>query len=109
MQVTAAVSRGPESPFTLEKVELDEPRRDEVPVRIVARSVGFATLFAVDPVPARRALAAEFGAVAIDPGTQDSSRRSARGPAAAPPAPWTRRGSPPSSVRLRAITPVLVW
>lgn len=38
---------------------------------LAARSVGVTTLFAVDPVPARRALAAEFGAVAIDPGTQD--------------------------------------
>ena len=38
---------------------------------LAARSVGVTTLFAVDPVPARRTLAAEFGAVAIDPGTQD--------------------------------------
>lgn len=36
MQITAAVSRSPDSPFTLESVDLDEPRPDEVLVRIHA-------------------------------------------------------------------------
>jgi aryl-alcohol dehydrogenase len=36
MQITAAVSRSPDSPFTLESVDLDEPREDEVLVRVHA-------------------------------------------------------------------------
>jgi len=36
MKITAAVSRSPDSPFTLESVDLDEPRPDEVLVRISA-------------------------------------------------------------------------
>jgi aryl-alcohol dehydrogenase len=36
MKITAALSRSPDSPFTLESVELDEPRRDEVLVRVHA-------------------------------------------------------------------------
>jgi aryl-alcohol dehydrogenase len=36
MQITAALSRSPDSPFTLESVELDEPRPDEVLVRVHA-------------------------------------------------------------------------
>ena len=34
MQVTAAVARAPGADFTLETVELDEPRADEILVRI---------------------------------------------------------------------------
>ena len=36
MKITAAVSRSRDSPFTLESVELDDPRPDEVLVRIHA-------------------------------------------------------------------------
>lgn len=36
MEITAALSRSPDSPFTLESVELDEPRPDEVLVRVHA-------------------------------------------------------------------------
>jgi aryl-alcohol dehydrogenase len=36
MKITAAVSRSPDSLFTLESVDLDEPRTDEVLVRIRA-------------------------------------------------------------------------
>lgn len=36
MKITAALSRSPDSPFTLESVELDEPRPDEVLVRVHA-------------------------------------------------------------------------
>ncbi|MDJ0111059.1 NAD(P)-dependent alcohol dehydrogenase, partial [Rhodococcus erythropolis] len=36
MQMTAALSHGPHSPFTLDTVEIDEPRADEILVRIVA-------------------------------------------------------------------------
>ena len=36
MQVTAAVARAPGQDFTLETVELDEPRADEILVRVAA-------------------------------------------------------------------------
>jgi aryl-alcohol dehydrogenase len=36
MEITAAVSRSPDAPFALESVDLDEPRADEVLVRIRA-------------------------------------------------------------------------
>ena len=36
MQVTAAVARAPGADFTLETVELDEPRADEILVRVAA-------------------------------------------------------------------------
>ena len=51
MQVTAAVSRGPDSPFTLETVELDEPRADEVLVRIVATGLCHTDLFTKAALP----------------------------------------------------------
>ena len=35
MKVTAAVARGPEAPFTIETVDFDEPREDEILVRVV--------------------------------------------------------------------------
>lgn len=56
MQVTAAVSRGPDSPFTLETVELDEPRADEVLVRIVATGLCHTDLFTKAALPAPPAL-----------------------------------------------------
>ncbi|MFC0454187.1 NAD(P)-dependent alcohol dehydrogenase [Rhodococcus jostii] len=51
MQITAAVSRGPESPFTLETVRLDEPREDEVVVRIVATGLCHTDLFTKAALP----------------------------------------------------------
>lgn len=39
MKITAALSRSPDSPFTLESVDLDEPRLDEVLVRVHATGV----------------------------------------------------------------------
>ena len=39
MQITAALSRSPDAPFTLESVDLDGPRPDEVLVRIHATGV----------------------------------------------------------------------
>lgn len=39
MQITAAVSRSPDAPFTLEPVDLDDPRPDEVLVRVHASGV----------------------------------------------------------------------
>ena len=51
MQVTAALSRGPDSPFTLETVELDEPRADEVLVRIVATGLCHTDLFTKAALP----------------------------------------------------------
>ena len=39
MQITAAIARGPGADFTLETVELDEPRADEILVRVAAVGV----------------------------------------------------------------------
>lgn len=39
MQVTAAVARQPDAPFVIEQVHLDEPREDEILVRVVAVGV----------------------------------------------------------------------
>ena len=39
MQVKAAVARGIETPFTIEDVDLEEPRADEVRVRLVATGI----------------------------------------------------------------------
>jgi aryl-alcohol dehydrogenase len=39
MQINAALRRSPDSPFTLESIDLDEPRPDEVLVRIHATGV----------------------------------------------------------------------
>lgn len=35
MKITAAVARAPKSPFSIEEIELDDPRVDEILVRIV--------------------------------------------------------------------------
>ncbi len=39
MKITAAVARGKSQPFTIEELELDEPREDEVIVRMVSAGV----------------------------------------------------------------------
>ncbi len=36
MKVTAAVARAPEAVFSIEEPEIDEPRADEIPLRVVA-------------------------------------------------------------------------
>lgn len=52
--ITAAVSRGAESPFTFEELELDEPRSDELLVRVTAAGVCHTDLRVIDgAVPAR--------------------------------------------------------
>ena len=48
MQVTAAVARSRGEPFSIEELELDEPRDDEVVVRIVAAGVCHTDLFIRD-------------------------------------------------------------
>jgi aryl-alcohol dehydrogenase len=48
MQITAAVARAPQSAFTIETVELDEPRADEVVVRIVGVGICHTDLIARD-------------------------------------------------------------
>ncbi|MCJ0903034.1 NAD(P)-dependent alcohol dehydrogenase [Rhodococcus sp. ARC_M6] len=51
MQMTAALSRGPESPFTLETVQIDDPRPDEILVRIVATGLCHTDLFTKSLLP----------------------------------------------------------
>jgi aryl-alcohol dehydrogenase len=48
MQIAAAVARGPGAPFAIETVELDEPREDEILVRIAAVGVCHTDLVARD-------------------------------------------------------------
>lgn len=54
MKVTAALSRSAQSPFTLEEVELDEPRADEVLVKVHATGLCHTdlTFKAQVPIPA---------------------------------------------------------
>ncbi|MCQ4117913.1 NAD(P)-dependent alcohol dehydrogenase [Rhodococcus tibetensis] len=52
MLMKAALSRGPEYPFSLETVELDRARPDEVVVRIVATGLCHTDLFAKSVLPA---------------------------------------------------------
>jgi aryl-alcohol dehydrogenase len=59
MQITAALSRGPESPFTLEQVSLAPLRADEVRVRIVAAGICHTDLVSKALLPS--APAAVFG------------------------------------------------
>ena len=51
MQITAAVSRAPDSPFTLESVDLDAPRPDEVLVRISATGLCHTDLSSKSRIP----------------------------------------------------------
>jgi aryl-alcohol dehydrogenase len=69
MQINAALSRSPDSPFTLESVDLDEPRPDEVLVRIHAPGVCHTDLTFKSRVP---------GPAVFGTRVQVWSRRSAR-------------------------------
>ena len=53
MQMTAALSHGPHSPFTLDTVEIDDPRADEILVRIVATGLCHTDLFTKSALPER--------------------------------------------------------
>ena len=57
MQISAAVCRAADAPVRIENLELDEPRADEVLVRVVAAGVCHTDLFA----PKRFPLPAAFG------------------------------------------------
>lgn len=48
MKVTAAVSRAPKAPFILEELDLDEPRDDEILVRMVGVGICHTDLFVRD-------------------------------------------------------------
>ena len=48
MQITAALTYAPDAPFELQEVELDDPRDDEILVRMVAVEAG-TSVSAVDP------------------------------------------------------------
>jgi len=52
MEITAAIARGPEAPFTLERVTLAEPGAGEVLVRIVASGICHSDLTARQNFPA---------------------------------------------------------
>lgn len=63
MQITAAVSRSPDSPFTLESVDLDEPRPDEVLVRIHATGLCHTDLSSKARIPGPAVLGHEGAGV----------------------------------------------
>ncbi len=70
MQITAAVSRSPDSPFTLESVDLDEPRPDEVLVRIHATGLCHTDLSSKTRVPGPAVLGHEGTGVVEAVGAQ---------------------------------------
>jgi aryl-alcohol dehydrogenase len=70
MQITAAVSRSPGSPFTLESVDLDEPRPDEVLVRIHATGLCHTDLSSKSRVPGPAVLGHEGAGVVEAVGAQ---------------------------------------
>jgi aryl-alcohol dehydrogenase len=63
MQITAAVSRSPDSPFTLESVELDERRADELLVRIHAAGLCHTDLSSKARIPGPAVLGHEGAGV----------------------------------------------
>jgi aryl-alcohol dehydrogenase len=63
MQITAAVTRSPDSPFMLESVDLDEPRADEVLVRISASGVCHTDLSSKSRIPGPAVLGHEGAGV----------------------------------------------
>ncbi|MBI1181829.1 MAG: zinc-binding dehydrogenase [Alphaproteobacteria bacterium] len=63
MKVTAALSHGPGKPFTLEDVDLDDPRPDEVLVRLVATGICHTDLYVRDLIPATAVLGHEGAGV----------------------------------------------
>jgi aryl-alcohol dehydrogenase len=63
MKITAAVSRSPDSPFTLESVDLDEPRPDEVLVRISATGLCHTDLSSKSRIPGPAVLGHEGAGV----------------------------------------------
>lgn len=70
MEITAALSRSPDSPFTLESVDLDEPRADEVSVRIHATGVCHTDLTFKSRVPGPAVLGHEGAGVVEAVGEQ---------------------------------------
>ncbi len=66
MRITAAVARTPREPFTIESLQLEAPRADEVLVRVSAVGMGRADLLARDghlPVPLPAVLGREAAGV----------------------------------------------
>jgi aryl-alcohol dehydrogenase len=70
MKITAAVSRSPDSPFTLESVDLDEPRPDEVLVRISATGLCHTDLSSKSRMPGPAVLGHEGAGVVEAVGAQ---------------------------------------
>lgn len=70
MEITAAVSRSPDSPFTLESVDLDEPRPDEALVRIHATGLCHTDLTFKSRIPGPAVLGHEGAGVVEAVGAQ---------------------------------------
>ena len=72
MRITAAIARNPRAPFAIEELELDEPRQDEVLVRVAAAGLSHTDLLARDgdlPVPLPAVLGREAAGIVERVGT----------------------------------------
>ncbi len=65
MKITAAIAQGPGQPFAIEQVDLDDPRPDEVLVRLVATGVCHTDMFFRDLMP-RPAVLGHEGAGVVE-------------------------------------------
>ena len=72
MRITAAVARSPRAPFSIEELDLDEPRPHEVLVRVAAAGLSHTDLLARDgglPVPLPAVLGREAAGIVERAGT----------------------------------------
>jgi aryl-alcohol dehydrogenase len=65
MKTIAAIAHGPDLPFTIEEVDIDPPRADEILVRVTAAGIGPADLKFRDLVP-RQAVLGHEGAGVVE-------------------------------------------
>ncbi|MEV1007307.1 NAD(P)-dependent alcohol dehydrogenase [Streptomyces sp. NPDC049881] len=66
MRITAAVARAPGSPFVLETLDLDDPRPDEILVRVAAAGLCHTDLVAKAAAPAGPAVLGHEGAGTVE-------------------------------------------
>src|SRR5260221_10969400 len=98
MQITAAVARAINTPFTVETLSLEEPRFDEVLVRLVATGICHTDISMRDhkiyPVPHPVVLGHERAGIVEEPGAA-ATKVPAPHPATPPPPPCPHPPTPP--------------